>query len=249
MNERLRTSMARQAITVDVVASHAEVDPKTVQRWLAGRTPHARHRCAVAALLDEDEPYLWPETVTTRPSASAAELVALYGHRADVPFDLWWQLFEHAQQHIDVLVYAAPFLHEQYPMLNSLLAERCTHGCSVRVALGDPDCQAVRNRGSEEAFGEGIESRCRMAQRHFRPLVGKARFELRLHRSTLYNSIYRFDSQILVNIHIWGANAYSAPVLHLRQVQGGSLFAAFASSFESVWAAAVAVELPTVASS
>ena len=79
--------------------------------------------------------------------------------------------------------------------------------------------------------------------------VGKARFELRLHRSTLYNSIYRFDSQILVNIHIWGANAYSAPVLHLRQVQGGSLFAAFTSSFESVWAAAVAVELPTVASS
>ena len=55
-NERLRTSMTRSAATVEAVASHAEVDPKSVERWLAGRTPHARHRWSVAALLGEDEP-------------------------------------------------------------------------------------------------------------------------------------------------------------------------------------------------
>ena len=47
---------------------------------------------------------------------------------------------------------------------------------------------------------------------------------------------------MLVNTHIWGANAYSSPVLHLRQVQGGSLFAGYAKSFDAVWAACRTVE-------
>jgi hypothetical protein len=68
-------------------------------------------------------------------------------------------------------------------------------------------------------------------------------FELRLHQTTLYNSIYRFDTHMLINTHIWGANAYSAPVLHLRQEQGGSpLFRGYVASFEAIWARAQIVE-------
>ncbi len=231
--------MARRAVTVDEAATGARVDPKTVQRWLGGRTPHQRHRWALAKLLGEDEDYLWPDAVSTKREASGAELVSLYAHRADVPFDLWWGLFQEAERSIDVLVYAANFLHEQYPAINDLLAGKCQAGCRVRVALGDPDSATVRQRGNEETFGDGIESRCRVAQRHYAPLVGVDGFELRLHETTLYNSIYRFDTHMLINTHLWGANAYRAPVLHLRQLQGPSpLFNGYAESFEAVWGTA-----------
>jgi hypothetical protein len=212
------------------------VDPKTVQRWLAGRTPHTRHRWALAKLLGEDEDYLWPPLVT-QPDNRGAELVCVYAHRADVPFDLWWDLLRHAEREIKVLVYAALFFHEQYPAINELLAAKARSGCSVRVAVGDPDSSTVRQRGAEEVFGEGIESRCRVAAQHYAPLIGTPNFELRLHETTLYNSIYGFDSHLLVNTHVWGANAYSAPVLHLRQMQGASpLFNGYARCFEAVWA-------------
>lgn len=59
-NERLRTAMTTARVDVDAVAVTAGVDPKTVQRWLAGRTPHTRHRWAVASMVGEDEHYLWP---------------------------------------------------------------------------------------------------------------------------------------------------------------------------------------------
>jgi len=243
MNGRLRTAMARRAITVEEAAARAEVDPKTVQWWLAGRTPHPRHRWALTRLLDEDEEYLWPESGAGRGESRSAELVSLYPHRADVPFDLWWGLLQNADRCIDILVYAAVFLHEQYPAINELFREKCRAGSRARVALGDPGSAAVRQRGTEEMFGEGIESRCRIAQRHYAPLIGTEHFELRLHQTMLYNSIYRFDTHMLVNTHVWGANAYSAPVLHVRQLQGASpLFKGYADSFEAVWATAKAVD-------
>src|SRR4051794_7095193 len=105
-NERLRGALAARALTIDAVATHTGVDPKTVQRWLAGRTPHPRHRWALAALVREDETYLWPETASTRhvSEAVAHELLALYPHRADVPPTLWRTLFDQVRQDLHILV-------------------------------------------------------------------------------------------------------------------------------------------------
>jgi hypothetical protein len=138
-------------------------------------------------LLDEEDTYLWPETTSGKRAgkASKAELVELYPFRSAVHPTLWWNLFGRAQQQIDVLVYAANFLHEQFPALNDLLSEKAAAGCKVRVALGDPDCEVVKARGEEECFGHGIETRCRVALMHYRPLIGVAGIDVRLHRTTL----------------------------------------------------------------
>lgn len=139
-------------------------------------------------------------------------------------------------------MYAAVFLHEAYPRLNALLAERAAVGCTARLALGDPDCASVRQRGREEQFGHGIESRCRLALMHYQPLRDTPGVERRTHDTTLYNSIYRADDQMIVNAHVWGANAYGAPVWHLRRHGGGGLFDTYAESFDAVWRTAIPVE-------
>lgn len=185
---------------------------------------------------DEVRPFLG-----LQPKQGPTELVALYAHRADIPSGVWADLLTDAKDQIGILVYAAPFLYEEHPDLNGLLAAKCARGCTVRVTLGDPESEAVRQRGAEERYGSGIQERCRMAIRAYSPLIGIAGFELRLHDTTLYNSIYRFDDQMLVNMHIWGANAYAAPVLHLKETRGGPLFESYLASFDEVWQSAKAL--------
>ncbi len=53
--------------------------------------------------------------------------------------------------------------------------------------------------------------------------------------ATLYNSLYRFDQDLLVNTHAYGAPAGLSPILHLRRVPGGRMWDHFMRSFDEVW--------------
>ncbi|GAA2458340.1 DUF5919 domain-containing protein [Streptomyces pulveraceus] len=243
-NERLRAVMEAGGWTHAALADVTGVDPKSVERWVnLGRTPRRATALAAAEALEEDVHALWPALRQARSArAVSPELVALYGQRADLPVSAFVQLLSQAQQRIDVLVYAAVFLHEAYPRLNDLLRERADDGCTVRIAVGDADDPNVQQRGQEEKFGHGIESRCRLALLHYRPLAGVPGIELRTHGTTLYNSVYRADDQMLVNAHMWGINAYGAPVWHLRRHGDGGLFDTYVRSFDAVWESARPVE-------
>jgi len=225
------------------LAEKVEVDPKSVERWVnLGRTPRRATAMLAAETLGEDVHALWPALRQARPArAVSPELVALYDQRADIPVSTFVDMLTQAREQIDVLVYAAVFLHEAYPRLNELLKERAAEGCTVRIALGDADSSNVQQRGEEEKFGHGIQSRCRLALMHYRPLVGVPGIEVRTHATTLYNSIYRADDQALVNAHVWGVNAYGAPVWHLRRSGKGGMFDTYASSFDAVWETATPV--------
>ncbi|MDT0415843.1 XRE family transcriptional regulator [Streptomyces sp. DSM 41982] len=243
-NERLRIAMTSGGWTCGSLAGELGVDPKSVERWVnLGRTPRRVTAHRAAAALREDVHALWPSLRQSRPArAVSPELVGLYNQRAAVPVSAYVNLFAQARETIDVLVYAALFLHEAYPRLNDLLRERAAQGCAVRVALGDAGSESVQLRGREEKFGHGIESRCRLALMHYRPLFGAAGIEVRTHGTALYNSLYRADDQILVNTHMWGVNAYAAPVWHLRRNEEGGVFDTYADSFDAVWDTARAVE-------
>ncbi|WP_035859632.1 helix-turn-helix transcriptional regulator [Kitasatospora cheerisanensis] len=243
-NERLKAVMASGGWTCSALAERAGVDTKSVERWAnQNRTPRLRAARLAGEALGADMFDLWPSLRQPRAArAISPELVALYEQRADLPVSVFVELMERATERIDVLVYAAVFLHEAYPRLNDLLRERAAEGCAVRIALGDPDSENVRQRGEEEKFGHGIESRCRLALLHYRPLLGTPGIEIRTHGTTLYNSLYRADDQVLVNAHVWGANAFAAPVWHLRRTGAGKLFDTYAASFDAVWNAALPVE-------
>ncbi|MEU5235508.1 XRE family transcriptional regulator [Streptomyces lydicus] len=239
-NERLRAAMAAGGWTHATLAARAQVDPKSVERWVnLGRTPRRATALLAAEMLGEDVHALWPALRQARSArAVSSELVALYDQRADVPVSTFTDMLAEASENIDVLVYAAVFLHEGFPRLNDLLRERAAEGCSVRIALGDAESANVRQRGEEERFGHGIESRCRLALMHYRPLLGVPGIEIRTHETTLYNSLYRADDQLLANAHVWGVNAYGAPVWHLRRNGDGGIFDTYAQSFDAVWTTA-----------
>ncbi|MDQ0986054.1 XRE family transcriptional regulator [Streptomyces sp. V2I9] len=243
-NERLRAVMAARGWTHADLAGVVEVDPKSVERWVNfGRTPRRSTALKAAETLGEDVHALWPQLRQARSArAVSPELVALYEQRADLPVSTFVNLLARARARIDVLVYGAVFLHEAYPRLNSMLRERAADGCSIRIAVGDADHINVRQRGQEERFGHGIESRCRLALMHYRPLATVPGIDIRTHGTTLYNSLYRADDEILVNAHIWGVNAYAAPVWHLRSTGSGGMFGTYADSFETVWNSARPVE-------
>ncbi|MBT2440326.1 helix-turn-helix transcriptional regulator [Streptomyces sp. ISL-36] len=243
-NERLRVAMASGGWTHATLADATGVDPKSVERWVnLGRTPRRVTALKAAEALREDVHALWPALRQARAArAVSPELVTLYDQRADLPVSTFIDLISQARQRVDVLVYAAVFLHEAYPRLNELLRERAAEGCAIRIALGDADSENVQQRGREERFGHGIESRCRLALMHYRPLLDVPEVELRTHETTLYNSLYRADDQMLVNAHVWGVNAYGAPVWHLRRNGNGGMFDTYAESFNAVWETARPVE-------
>jgi transcriptional regulator with XRE-family HTH domain len=237
-NERLRAVMAAGNWTYATLAAKVEVDPKSVERWVnLGRTPRRTTAMRAAETLGEDVHALWPALRQARAArAISPELVALYDQRADIPTSAFVDMMTQASEQIDVLVYAAVFLHEAHPRLNDLLKERAAEGCTIRIAIGDADSPNVQQRGQEERFGHGIESRCQLALMHYRPLVGVPGIEVRTHGTTLYNSIYRVDDQMFVNAHVWGVNAYGAPVWHLRRsADDGRMFDTYAESFGAVW--------------
>ena len=52
--------MAVAHVDLDEIVEATGVDPKTVQRWIGGRIPNARHRSRLVQLVGEEETYLWP---------------------------------------------------------------------------------------------------------------------------------------------------------------------------------------------
>ncbi|MFD9506543.1 helix-turn-helix domain-containing protein [Streptomyces mirabilis] len=239
-NERLRSALLARGMSVQDLAEAIEVNPKTVERWITqGKVPYRRHQYATAAALKVDVTTLWEDsrTVDSAMDLSKAEIVAVYPHRHTVPAGLWREIYARAEKHLDVLVYSGLFLSED-PVFHDLLKAKVAGTTQVRILLGDPGSEAVRQRGIDEGH-RIMDGKIRNALLNYRPLFeSHPDIGFRLHDSTLYNSIYRSDDEMLVNPHVYGIGAYLAPVLHLRRMPGGGLFDTYANSIEQTWGGA-----------
>jgi hypothetical protein len=147
-------------------------------------------------------------------------------------------MFAGASEGIDVLVYAALFLPEQQPKLLERLCRQAESGTRIRFLLGDPHCDAVARRGAEEGIGDAISAKIQNVLSFFEAHADHGCIDLRLHQTTLYTSIYRFDRDMLVNHHVLGLPGAHAPVMHLRQLDWGDLFTTYTAAFERVWSTA-----------
>jgi DNA-binding transcriptional regulator YdaS (Cro superfamily) len=236
VNHPLARALRGAGINAVDVAARLGVDPKTVDRWIAGRMPYPRHRSALARLTGWSLRDLWPELPRpAEPATQADEVRIVYPHRSAVPADVWSRLFAQAEEEIDVLAYSALFLAEDIAV-STLLRDKAKARVRVRIALGEPSGVHVADRGGEERVGDGMGARIRTALVGFSPVV-EAGGELRLHDTVLYNSIYRADDQMLINTHVYGHPASHAPVFHLRRWAPDGMATTYLDSFERVWAA------------
>ena len=243
-NERLRALLLERGKTPDQLADAAQVDAKTVERWITkGRVPYRRHRFEVASFLGVDESYIWPDALGRDEVAvvSESEVVAVYPHRSEVPRDVWGHLFSAAEQEIGVLVYSGLFLSEDAG-IQKILKDKAAGGC------GCGSCSVTRTARSWPTAGKTRASATRRPPRsatrwRCTGRCGRAGgAEFRFHRTVLYNSIYRADDQVLVNTHLFGVTAPHAPVWQLRKLPGGELAGLYIDSFERVWETATPLD-------
>lgn len=83
-----------------------------------------------------------------------------------------------------------------------------------------------------------MAAKIRNALTLYRPLCAVENIEIRLHRTVLYNSIYRADDQLMINQHTYGVPAAQAPVFCLNNISNGEMAALYLDSFKHVWASA-----------
>lgn len=112
----------------------------------------------------------------------------------------------------------------------------------MRILMADPDSPECVKRGVEERLFDVIPARVRMALSYYAPLAGGPGLEFRLQAETLYNSIFVYDDEMLINRHVYGMYGYMAPILHLRRMVGGDFFDMYVRSFERVWEVSSPVE-------
>jgi hypothetical protein len=183
VNDTLLRALADARLDEPAVATTLNVDPKTVQRWVAGRVPQRRHRWSLADLLGRHELDLWPEL--GRQATHCPEIRSSYPDRGSVPRRTWHQLFAGAHDEIGILVYSGLFLAEDREAVG-ILADRARAGVRVRILLGDPDSPVIAARGTDEGIGDAMPAKVRNALVQYRPLLGidgvEARLQLALPR-------------------------------------------------------------------
>ena len=192
MNEPLRRALLRARLREDDVAAQPRRRSKN-RPPLAHRTHPLRQqpRC-LADLVGADEADLWPDAegpLAARPRPE--ELGAIYPHRWAVPRDVWTRLFASAEHEIGILAYSALFLAEDAGILD-ILADKGRprrHGQDRARRPGQPSTSA--ERGKEEGIGDAMPAKIRNALALYSPLDEVENVEIRLHRTVLYNSIYR----------------------------------------------------------
>ena len=231
--------MMRTGITTDDLALCCGVDVKTAERWISpGRVPHRTHRWTAARRLGYEESYLWPDVRRSpgrRAEAAQSELVRLYADRASVPREVWLRLMADATERIDVLVFSGTFYAQTQPKVAAMLAAAAGRGAEVRLCFGDPSSDAVATRDREEGLGGTLAHKIRSALTYYRPLAGVDGCQMRLHSTTLYASLFRYDDEILANPHAYGEPGSANPVLHLRRLDGGEVAGHYMACFERVW--------------
>jgi len=236
VNTRLRATLRANGYTEADLANELGVDAKTVQRWVTqDRTPHRSTAYKVAKLLDVPQAWLWPGLDKDSSSEAREEVVAFYPHRSGTPKRLWLELLLGAKEQIDLFANASLFLPEDNPESIDIIRHKAESGIPVRILMGDPDSPAAELRRREERLYEGLVVRIRMALAYYQPLAAVKGVSFHLHQTALYNSIFRYDDQMLINQHIYGTHGYLAPILHLRRIEGADLFETYIKSFKMVW--------------
>ncbi|GAB6903381.1 hypothetical protein JCM9957A_64730 [Kineosporia succinea] len=151
-------AISRSRLTENQLVDRFGVAPKTVTRWLRGRTPQARFRAELAELLGVAETELWP---APRSAATEAEMYASYSDRSSVPHQVWRKVFGQATGEIGVLVYSGLSWQKIANSQGSCL-ERLPKACGFACCWGTRTELRWRDGVSKRGSGSRCRPRCAM---------------------------------------------------------------------------------------
>jgi lambda repressor-like predicted transcriptional regulator len=240
-NTLLSAHMDAKALTTAALARKSGIDQRTIERWLDGETKPQRENANAVARALECEPHeLWPQLFSPpRESAAGAIPAIFFPSRAHVPRDTWADLFDAASKQIDICVYGGTFLFDTVPRFLDLARAAARRGALIRFIAGDPTSEAVHQRGIEEQIEHSLADRCRMTIRRLKPIADEPNVSIKVHGTPLYTSIFRADSTMVVNPHVYGSPASDNPVFVLRQDTSAPVpWETYTTAFERIWATA-----------
>jgi len=237
-NEQLRQALRNAGLEADDLAVKAEVDVKTVRRWLSGRTPRARYRRRVADALGVSEQVLWPGEVPDHEQAEDAAVESFELLTASDAPD-WRDLLADARERVELLDLTLGDLLADGD--GQLLADAAARGCRVRVLISDPD--SVHLAIAEQEAGRHVSLTSRPAavgeldrvMELLSPHVERGEVELRRFVDAGAHQVLVFDDQALVRLRLSGVESDAMPVLYLTRESIGEIFESFTQHFQAVW--------------
>jgi transcriptional regulator with XRE-family HTH domain len=212
--ERLREA----GLTAEEFADIVQVDPKTVQRWVAGRVPQRRHRPKVARALDTSEDVLWPLDLSASDSMSAAndgetgasgDVVASWGWSDDHDAPTAVDFLTAGDGPVDVIDRDGELLGDDGVI--AALTEAASEQSPVRVLVDVP-------------------------RRNLVPLIGVAHLELRIADQSGPCAVLRVADRMLAYLNVPGGEVDERrPLLELKLAGDRGLFTRLASIIETLW--------------
>jgi hypothetical protein len=214
-SENLKNALRDAVLTPEEFADILKVDPKTVQRWLAGTTtPYPRHRTAIARALNLAEHELWPDHVRPPPSDPGdlarpvvGDVVASWSRVDDPTAPSYVTFLAQATHQLDLLDTGGHLPEE----LIEVLDVRARDGCHVRV-LTHATADTLRQ----------IDDLSRVA--------------VRISASLSMPPLMRTDQEMLLAIPLSGSEPPALLQLARRTADG--MFNRLEQEFQALWEAA-----------
>jgi transcriptional regulator with XRE-family HTH domain len=241
-NDRLRQAIGGAGLEPEQLADLIEVDIRTVERWLAGRTPYPRLRTRVARALGATEHELWPDAAAAPEidQDSADEIQGVWASTDHAGAPGWRELLEDARARVDLLDYSLIDILASDGAVDRL-AEKAASGCRVRILILSPDSIWVRARSAslgqteEDYIGRSqLALEVERTRGYLEPLTGADGIDLRQLNADPGHRILCFDHEMLISPHLHGTPITRAPMIHLRRRQHYGLFDQFATHLDAL---------------
>lgn len=240
-NDRLHLALSKAGLTPEGLAELAAVDLRTAQRWLAGRTPHWRHRITIAKALQLEEAELWPEAAPrVKTQGSSNELEGAWATATEPGAPRWQKLITNANERIELCDYTLLDILEA-PGATTLLANKAAAGTTVKLMIASLDSlwltlddwppDTRRALAGEGPLTQGI----RQSHKRLWQLTNNSQAEALQVLMPRCPSILRFDNDMLIAIALWGDPRPRAPILHLHRRQQNGIFDKFTTHYQALW--------------
>jgi hypothetical protein len=177
---------------------------------------------------------LWPEAVRSAIKTGAdREIVAVYPYRSACPRSLWRDLITGASRELFFGGYTNYFLWLEQANLGTALRRKAEQGVRVRFLVGDPDSEVTRERERIEGVPLTVSTRIKVTLDELAKLMPTVagRFSDR----HVASSVFLFDDQALVSVHLADLLGHDSPTLHLRRRGADGLYDRFAAHVGYLW--------------